>query len=193
MNPLLLVFFYRVFTIAGLVMKSSSTKFGFTLIELMVVIVIMGILSAVAAPKLFGHIAKAKASELLPSAGAYIHLQSAFNIQHEGKIGSWKTIGYSMNSNTNIKYSENGSEGGVVSATFTTDEGEVAAWKAENKVPFSDCLANSVWQIDVLKSPSSAQYAVYDVKITGGAGSACAVLTNNFASLDTYNGSIDAP
>lgn len=175
-------------------MKSSSTKSGFTLIELMVVIVIMGVLSAVAAPKLFGHIAKAKASELYPSAGAYIHLQNTYNIEHEGKIGSWKTIGYSMNSNKNIKYSENGTEGGITPpATYTTDEGEVAAWKAENKVPFSDCAANSVWQIDVRKSPSNEMYVVYDVKITDGAGGSCNMLTINFASLDTYNGAIDAP
>ena len=175
-------------------MNSSVFRGGFTLIELMVVIVIMGVLSAVAAPKLFGHIAKAKASELMPAAGAYIHLQNTYNIEHEGKIGSWKTIGYSMNSNTNIKYSENGTEGGVAPpTTYSTDEGETAAWKAENKAPFSDCAANSVWQIDVHKSPSNELYVVFDVKITGGAVGGCALLTSKFVSLDTYNGSIDAP
>jgi prepilin-type N-terminal cleavage/methylation domain-containing protein len=193
-DPLLLVFFYRTIATAGLVMNSSVFRGGFTLVELLVVIVIMGILSTVAVPKLFGQIAKAKVSELVPSAGAYISLQNTYNIEHEGKIGSWKTIGYSMNSNTNIKYSENGTEGGITPpATYTTDAGETAAWKAENKVPFSDCVENSVWQIDVHKSPSNELFVVYDVKITGGAGSACAVLTNKFTSLDTYNGTIDAP
>lgn len=174
-------------------MNSSVFRGGFTLVELMVVIVVMGILSTIAVPKLFGHIAKAKASELMPAAGAYIHLQNTFNIEHEGVIGSWKTIGYSMKSNSNIKYSENGTEGGVAPATYTTDEGETAAWKAENKVSFSDCAENSVWRIDVRKSPSNELYVVYDVKITGGAGSACAALTNNFISLDTYNHIVDAP
>ena len=37
-------------------------KSGFTLVEIMVVVVIMGVLVAVGVPKLFGVIAKAKAS-----------------------------------------------------------------------------------------------------------------------------------
>lgn len=51
---------------------------GFTLIEIMVVVVILGILSAVGVPKLFSAIAKAKAAEVPVAAGTYISLQDAY-------------------------------------------------------------------------------------------------------------------
>jgi prepilin-type N-terminal cleavage/methylation domain-containing protein len=68
-------------------------KQGFTLIELMVVIVIMGILAAVAVPKLFGMIAKSKASEVGPAAGTYVKLQDAY-ASETSAVADWKTIGY---------------------------------------------------------------------------------------------------
>lgn len=67
-------------------------KKGFSLIEIMVVIVIMGVLAAVGIPKLFGQIAKAKAAELLSAAGTYVHLQDVYLHQEHG-VGSWIDIG----------------------------------------------------------------------------------------------------
>ena len=51
-------------------------KNGFTLVEIMVAAIIVGILAAVGVPKLFGVIAKAKAAEVPVAAGTYISLQN---------------------------------------------------------------------------------------------------------------------
>ena len=75
-----------------------TNKNGFTLIELMVVIVILGTLAAVAVPKLFGFSAKAKAAEISTAAGSYIHLQEAF-LHTNHTAGTWAEIGYNAPGN----------------------------------------------------------------------------------------------
>lgn len=68
-----------------------KSKNGFSLVELLVAVVIVGILAGIAVPKLFGHTAKAKAkaSEVVPAGMAYIRLQHAYTLARGG-IGSWK-------------------------------------------------------------------------------------------------------
>ena len=161
-------------------------KQGFTLIELMVVIVIMGILAAVAVPKLFGMIAKSKASEVGPAAGEYIKLQDAYISETGTGIGDWKLIGYKMSSNSNFEYYENTTlNGETAGQSVLLSAGKNNAWKAKNLGALNDCVAGSFWALDVVANTSSGGSASYEAEITGSTGGNCAVLTPNFNKFAT--------
>lgn len=146
-------------------------KQGFTLIELMVVVVIIGILAAVAVPKLFGMIAKSKASEVGPAAGTYVKLQEAYASEQD-TIGSWEKIGYkspaglsTSGSTTNFTYAP---------GTLGTDD-----WKATSLVGLNDCTKGKTWKV-------ASSYVVNTGNVTftaTGPGTGCDELTPNFNKI----------
>jgi len=168
-------------------------KQGFTLIELMVVIVIMGILAAVAVPKLFGMIAKSKASEVGPAAGTYVKLQDAY-FAETNSLGKWDAIGYKMANTTNFTYggenvnpSNDCSEGTTWSATDKACKGTkdgvavtgtvtgsviIEGWTAANGANLNDCAKGTNWKISATT-----------VDPTGGANATGASLTYSSAPL----------
>jgi len=131
-------------------------KQGFTLIELMVVIVIMGILAAVAVPKLFAQIDKSKASEVGPAAGTYVHDQDAYVVD-QNAIGTFAQIGYDAPSSNYFTYTNEGNN----------------SWMAVKGAKGPDCA--NPWTV-THGTPANN-------KVTHTATAGCANLTPNFENI----------
>ena len=166
-------------------------KQGFTLIELMVVIVIMGILAAVAVPKLFGMIAKSKASEVGPAAGTYVKLQDAYAAE-SNQLGGWVLIGYtapgtktsgSQFATTNFTYTS--SQDGNYHVALTTDGAAMnGGWVATANVALNDCPSGATWTLNVTGATDGVTYANVISNTSD-----CTPLTPSFTQIGTKAGS----
>ena len=146
-------------------------KKGFTLIELMVVIVIIGILAAIAVPKMFGMSAKAKAAEVGPAAGDWAKIQAAYVLE-AGDVGSFISIGYlapgatastTTSSTTNFTYVDGGTAASV------------ATWQATSLATLNNCDIGGVWKVTYTVTGNIVAPTV--------TGSGCQALTTSFMTI----------
>lgn len=135
---------------------------GFTLIELMVVVVILGILAGIAVPKMFGLSDKSKVSEAPQVLKTYETLQQAY-IAEKSQIGT-------MNSITFVK--PEGSQYFTYSEVAVDSASVAGRAFATSKVKIGDCQGGSVWGTCVPNSTSEIVRAV-----NGASASDCAKLS----------------
>jgi len=162
---------------------NMKNKKGFTLIELMVVVVIIGILAAVAVPKLFGMIAKSKASEVGPAAGTYVKMQQAY-VSEAVAIGNWTIIGYKAPANgstTNFTYAD--PKTGYSNNSVAIPSARTVTWQASNKAKLNDCGQGANWTVGVKASTGSAGDVEFDSQVANTGTTKCVDLTPNFASI----------
>jgi len=148
---------------------------GFSMVELMTVVAVIGILAVIAIPVVASQLSKSKAATVVSAAKKYIRLQEAYAQEHAA-ASKWSDIGYAAPSGSVFEFSQ-----GEITQTYDVDEvasGKVG-WMAKNTVALGDCPAGSFWFVSVEKSSGSSMS--YSASVSNAN---CAAKTPEFAMVD---------
>lgn len=108
-------------------MKKMSNNKGFTLIELMIVVAIVGVLAAIAIPNFMRFQSKAKQSESKTNLEAIGKTAEAFRAENDTYVATWDQLGWAPSGTPRYNYFYNAviRAGGL--ATCVTDPGPSVA------------------------------------------------------------------
>ena len=109
-------------------LRGNNSK-GFTLIELMIVVAIIGILAAIAIPNFLTYQCKARQSEAKTNLGGIRVSQEAYYAEYDTYTADWTKLGYRVKGSQKYQYELGASDstGFVATATGTaaTVDGDI--------------------------------------------------------------------
>jgi type IV pilus assembly protein PilA len=95
-------------------LAKKNANQGFTLVELLVVVVIIGILAAIALPSFLAQTAKAKQGEARTYLGAWAKAQKSFRTEHNAFSLDWQSLSLGLETQTkNYDYEQAGGGSGT--------------------------------------------------------------------------------
>jgi type IV pilus assembly protein PilA len=83
------------------ILRKNNDNDGFTIIELLIVFIVIGILSAIALPSFLSQAAKAQQSEAKMYVGAFNRAQQAYRMENTAFAGDIETLEISIPTSTN--------------------------------------------------------------------------------------------
>ncbi len=123
--------------------KGKTAEQGFSLVELMIVVAIIGVLAALAVPKFQSFQAKAKQSEAKSNLSHIYTLEQSYFGDQDKYIADKTELGFATQGHTRYDYAITVGGGG---ATFVG-----TATATSNMVIASDCTFKDKWTINEVK------------------------------------------
>ena len=109
--------------------KSMKSEKGFTLIELMIVVAIIGILAAIAIPNFLSYQKKAAQSEAKTNLGTVRTLEEAYAADHDSYATSLDSLGFSTKGTPRYSYGVSTADASSFTALATGSTGSISGDK----------------------------------------------------------------